>query len=244
MRQAIRLASILAICSLLVARGQNVAPRIGAVVQDTHHDPVKGVVTFSILNTSNKDISAFSLLVRLVHPDGTVGTHEYGNDFLPFMAENQGKGAIAPGATFAIDVPLGQQQIQSASATVDLVVYTDDTADVLNERALASVVAQRKGWIFGYQRANELLQKALADSSDPHPSITVAAQLKALAKQYETHPPAGGGHAALGLLDAATNISNAPKSPSGRSREEDDFLRMLIRVHESRVSLSLPHSQI
>jgi hypothetical protein len=220
------------------------SPPIGAVVQDSHYDSAKGVVTFSILNTSNKDISALNLLVRLVYPDGTAGTREYGNDFLPFMAENQGNGAIAPGAIFTIDVPLGQQQIQTASATVDLVVYADDTADVLNEQAFASIAAQRKGWILGYQKANELLQKALADSNDPHPSTTVAAQLKALAKQYETNPPAGGAIAGLGLLDAATNISNAPKSYAGRSEKEDDFLRKIIKIHQGRISLFLPHTQI
>ena len=201
-------------------------------------------MTFNILNTSNKNITAFSLLVRLIYPDGTAGTREYGNDFLPFMAENQGNGAIVPGATFAIDVPLGQQQIQTASATVELVVYADATADVLNEQAFASISAQRKGWILGYQKANELIQKALADSNDPHPSTTVAAQLKAQAKQYETNPPAGGAYAALGLLDAATNVSNSPKSPNGRSQKEDDFLRGLVKAHQSRISLSLPHTQV
>ncbi len=208
---------------------------IGAVVQDSHYDAAKGVVTFSILNTSKKDITDLTLLVRLILTDGTAQTHEYGSNF--------GNG-IAPGAVFAMDVPLGQQQIQIASATVDLVVYADDTAEALNEEALASVEAQRKGWILGYQKANELLQKALTDFNDPHPSTTVAAQLKALAKQYETNPPPGGAYAALGLLDAAQNSSNAPKSPAGRSDKEDDFLRMLIKIHQDRVALLLPHTHI
>ncbi len=218
------------------------SPPIGAVVQSSHYDPARQIVTFNLLNTSHKDISAFSLLVRANYPDGTAGTWEYGGDFLPFMVAT-GNGALTPGAISAIDVPLGQQQVQTVSATVDVVVYADDTADVLNQQVFESIVSQRKGRVLGLQKANELLQNALADPNDAHPSITVAAKLKALAKQYETNPPTGGAFEGLGLLDAATNISNAPKSAT-RSEKEDGYLRALIKRHQDRISLMLPHTQL
>ncbi len=85
------------------------SPPIGAVVQDSHYDPAKQIVTFDLLNTSHKDISAYSMLVRVNHPDGTASTWEYGGDFLPFMVAT-GNGALKPGATFAIDVPLGSSK--------------------------------------------------------------------------------------------------------------------------------------
>jgi hypothetical protein len=236
------------ILAFLFALSLRASPPIGAVVQDSHYDAQKGIVTFNILNTSHKDISALSLLVRINHPDGTAGVFEYGGDFLPYMIyvienpQQKSNGAIAPGATFAMDVPTGQQEVQSASATVDVVVYADTTADVLNKEIFASIVSQRKGRVLGMQKANELLQKALADPADAHPSITVAAQLKALAKEYQTNPPAGGTHESLGLLDAAMTISNAPKSPTGRSDKEDGYLRSLIKTHQNRISLFLPHT--
>lgn len=200
-------------------------------------------MTFNLLNTSHKDISAYSMMVRVTYPDGTVGTWEYGGDFLPAMIAT-GTGAFVPGATFTVDVPLGQQQIQTASAMVDVVVYADHTADVLNEQVFASITSARKGRMLGLQKANELLQGALADPNDPHPSITVAAKLKALVKQYETNPTKGHEDDGLGLLDAATNISNAPKSPTGRSEKEDDYLRALIKRHQDHIALMLPHTQL
>jgi hypothetical protein len=238
-------------CSLLLcAFSLRASPPIGAAVQDSHYDAQKGIVTFSILNVSRKDITALSLQVRVIFTDGTLRIFEYGGDFLPFMiylAEEghpTAEGVRAPGAVFAMDVPLGQQEVQSASAIVDVVVYADDTADIINEQIFKSIVSQRKGRMLGMQKANELLQKALADPTVTHPSVTVAAQLKALAKEYQTNPPAGGTHESLGLLDAATSISNAPKSPTGRSDKEDTYLRVLIKTHERRISLFLPHTEL
>jgi len=115
---------------------------------------------------------------------------------------------------------------------------------VRNEQVFASITSARKGRVLGLQKANELLQNALADPNDAHPSITVAAKLKALAKQYETNPPKGYEDAGLGLLDAATNISNAPKSPTGRSDKEDAYLQALIKRHQEHIALMLPHTQL
>lgn len=215
------------------------SPPIGAVVQGSHYDPEKQVVTFDLLNSSSKQITAVSLMVRVTHPDGTESIWNYGGDFLPFMIDSGGKGAPAPGATFSISVPLGQQEVQTTSATVDVVVYADYTADVLNDKVFQSIVSQRKGRALGLQKANQLLQNALADPNDAHPSVTVAGEIKELVKQYNS----SGGFEAAGLLVAATNISNAPKS-SGRSEKEDDYLRALIKRQQDHIALMLPHTQL
>jgi len=229
--------------ALFVAFTLRASPPVGAVVQDSHYDAAKQIITFNLLNTSHKDISAYSMRVLVRHPDGTVGTWEYGGDFLPHMIDT-GSGAFAAGSVFTVDVPVGEQQVQSASALVDVVVYADDSADVLNESVFEYIASARKGRVVGLQKANELLQAALADPDDPHPSITVAAKLKALAKQYETSPPKGYEDAGLGLLDAATNISNAPKSPTGRRDKEDAYLQALIKRHQEHIALMLPHAQL
>jgi hypothetical protein len=153
------------------------------------------------------------------------------------MSTSGGSGALKPGAIIAVDVPVVGQEVQTASATVDVVVYADSTADVLNQKVFEVIVSQRKGRMLGLQKANELLQNALADPNDAHPSVTVVAKLKALAKQNENDE-------SVGLLDAATSISNAPKFATGRSRKEDDYLQALIKRHQDRISLMLPHTQL
>ena len=242
---------LLAVALLFSAHLARSAP-IGAVVQSSNYDQVKGITTVRIVNTSQKLITAISVSLRLAHPDGTISISQYGGDFLPFMAyaaasgipQQQGNGGIAPGAVFAMEVPTGQQLVQTTSATVDVVVYDDATADVLNEPVFRSFTLGRKGRMLGLQRAAALLQKALADPNDPHPSITVTAQLKALAAQHDKNPSTGEAFEGLGLLEAATDISNAPKSPTGRSDKEDAYLQALIKTHEKRISFLLPHTQL
>jgi hypothetical protein len=218
---------------------------IGAVeVQGSRYDAARQVVTLDLLNSSHKEISAYSLLVRVIRTDGTASAWEYGGDFLPFMSENNGNGTFKPGALLAVDVPVGQQQIQSTSASVDVVVYADGTADVLDQEMFATIISKRKGAMLGLQKANELLTTALADPNDPHPSLTAVEKIKALAKEYQIHPPTGAEFEAAGLLDATTNISNAPRSPAGRSKKEDAYLKALVKRHQDRISVMLPHTQL
>jgi hypothetical protein len=227
---------------ILLAQSLRASP-IGAVIQGFRYDAARQIVTFDLLNASHKEISAYSLSVRVTHPDGSVGTWEYGGDFLPFMSTNGGAGALAPGAIVQVAVPVGNE-VQAASATVNVVVYTDGTADGFDPKVLGIIAAKRKGAIRGLEKANELLQEALANPNDAHPSLTVVSKLKALAKQYEVHAPTGAEFDAAGLLGAATNISNAPRSPAGRSENEDEYLRSLIKRHQDRISLMQPHTQL
>jgi hypothetical protein len=130
-------------------------------------------------------------------------------------------------------------------ATVDLAAYDDGTADVLNERAFKDLIANRKGSVRALQKANELLNLALADPTDQHPSLTVAAQLKALATAIlqQKYSDGVGGYASE-LRDAARNIENRWQSPAGRSEREDGQLRDLIKRQEDRISLMVPHTEL
>jgi hypothetical protein len=231
------------------------SPPIGAVVQGSRYDPVKGTMTFSVLNISHKDITAFSLQLRETYSDGTGGTSESMTDFLPSMisiieqghpiTQDNGNGAFAPGATHNQEFPQSQT-VQKFSATVDMVAYADGTADVLNEAAFKQLVLQRKARVLAMQKANELLMNALADPKDNHPSITVAAQLKGLAnalhnKKLTADDPEI--YEGLGLLMASRDVENAPQS-STRNAKEDDYLRALIKTHGNRVSRFLPHTEL
>jgi len=228
---------------------------IGAIVQESHYDSVRGIITFSVVNISHKDITAFSLQLRVTYADGTGATSESMTDFLPSMistfeqghpiASDQGNGAFAPGAIHNQEFP--QSQGVSATATVDMVTYADGTADVLNEAAFKQLVLQRKARVLAMQKADELLMKALADPKVDHPSATVAAQVKGLAsalqnKNLGTDDPAD--HEGLGFLEVSRDIANAPQSPTGRSAKEDNYLLALIKTHRNRVSLYLPHTEL
>jgi hypothetical protein len=230
---------------------------IGATVQGADYDAAKGVTTLHILNTSGKVITFLQMPIIVTFPDGTEslpGSNSMGLEMLSYLievertghpAEGQGNGGIQPGAVLDYEIA---GQPGPVRATVELVAYADGTADVLNEERFKDLVASRKGMVRGLQKANELLNIALADPTIEHPSLTVAAQLKALAAaiSQQKYSEAGGGSGWYGLelQVAAQNIQNRWQDPAGRSDLEDSQLRELIKRHEEEISLIVPHTEL
>jgi hypothetical protein len=247
----------LALILLVSAVGSSAqSPHMGATVQTSQYDPTTKSASIRVVNTSHKDITAIALNIVITNPDGTAGSTVWGNDFLYGIISSIEVGhdiapgsshGIAPGATFEQAFPQSTP-IANFKATMDVVVYADGTANVLDETAFKSIILGRKGAVLAMQKANELLANALADPKDAHPSLTVAAQLRGLANVFEadrTRPmddPAS--YEALGFRVAAQDIGNAPKDPTGRSAKEEDYLRALIKTHGSRAARILPHTEV
>src|SRR5271170_6320343 len=231
------------------------SPPIGAVVQDSHYDSAKSQLTVRVLNASKKDITAIALTVFITHPNGAEVSFWWSTDFVWGIINSaeagyetepgESHGFGAAGTSRDLNIPLSPPGV-SYRATVNVVIYADGTADVMDEVAFKSLVMHRKGWLVGMQKANELLEKALADPDDPHPSKTVEAQLKILANDADqdknTDDPAS--YEGSALLDAAQNIRNTPKDPAGRSAGEDEHLRMIIKTYENHASLLSPHAAV
>jgi hypothetical protein len=207
-----------------------------------------------VLNTTQKDITAMSFTVFITHANGAEVSFSWSIDFVAEIissAEHEIKSGAShgfgAGTSRDLAIPLSPPGV-SYKATVGVVIYADGTADVVDKEAFKQLVMQRKGEVLAMQKANELLAEALADPNDAHPSVTVEARLKILAHVLEADhhkdmdDPAS--YEALGFLEAAQDIRNTPKDPAGRSVGENDHLRMLIKAHENRISLLLPHTAV
>lgn len=241
-------------CAFTSAQFLRASPPIGAVVQTWHYDAAKSQLAVRVLNTSQKDITAMSFTVFITHANGAEVSFSWSIDFVAEIissAEHEIKSSanhgFEAGTSRDLDIPLSPPGV-SYKATVGVVIYADGTADVVDKGAFKQLVMRRKGEVLAMQKANELLAEALANPNDAHPSVTVEARLKALAHVLEADQhkdmddPAS--YEALGFLEAAQDIRNTPKDPAGRSVGEDDHLRMLIKVHENRISLLLPHTAV
>lgn len=219
------------------------SPPIGAEVQSADYDAARGVTTVCIVNTSHKEISALDLSFQVTFPDGTVsrsGGSFVGLDFVEGII--QGKGGLAPGATYNQEF-VGQPG--PVQARVDMVAYSDGTADVINVEVFKYLVANRKARILGWQKVNELINKALADHAEKHPSATVAGQIKALISAAREAKPAG---YVLELQDALQNITNMMNMMgSPRLSEpafESDHLRILAKTNADRIAEMQPHIEL
>lgn len=218
---------------------------VGAAVQSSEYDTTTGITTVHIVNTSHKEISALDLSLQVTFPDRSVsrrGGSSFGIDFLEGII--QGKGGFEPGAVFS-------QEIRGlpgpAQAAIDLVVYSDGTADVLNQGAFNEFAADRKARVRALQRVNDLLNSALADSAIQHPSATVVGQIRSLvaAIKQQEHSDAGAGGYGSELQTTMQNLTNLLGSP--RLTEpafEGNQLRALIKTHQDRISGMLPHTEL
>jgi hypothetical protein len=99
-------------CTLASGQSFRASPSMGAVVQGSDYDPVKGVTTVHIVNTSGKVITFLHMSYIVTLPDGAEslpGQHQMGLELLSYLitvkllghpVEGMGDGGIQPGATF------------------------------------------------------------------------------------------------------------------------------------------------
>jgi hypothetical protein len=140
---------------LLWCSGVYAQPK-GAVVQGSDYDAATGVTTVHILNTSHKGITAFSIMVQVQLPDGTLSAAN-SNYMVRDLLEQyirEGKG-IFPGETFTQELHQGP-----AIATVNMVAYADGTAESSDkyDGTLQEIIAERKNRAQAMQDINAVLK--------------------------------------------------------------------------------------
>src|SRR6201987_179149 len=159
--------------SLISAGVARSHPLSGAVVQTWNYDPQSRLITIRILNTSDKDITALGVaanftftdkagqdqvshvillpdfLVQKVSLDRVRGTPEEerllsGPEVLPAGGTYEEKTGVPPG-------------FKDFSATIDVVVYADKTAETTNPHALQVLINARKGRAAAIQKAQHIM---------------------------------------------------------------------------------------
>jgi hypothetical protein len=207
---------------------------LGAIIESSTYD--EGVTSVRIVNTSHKEITALGIAFGIAMPDGSTSDpalNEFYLDFLEGVA--QGVGGFAPGATESQEF---RGQPGPVKATVDVVVYADGTAEVLNDRAFQFIVATRKARALALQKITALLATALADQNEQHPSRTVAEQLKVLlhASEQQKVTDAGIGAYRMELKNEIRDLEN--------NHQTDSQLRETVKYHSNRQTVMERHSSV
>jgi len=219
-------------------------PTIGAIVASAQYDKETGITTAHVVNISKKEITAFDLSFVVELPDGSTtppNSSFAGMDFIdPFL---RGEHGILPGASYDYEF---HGQKGPVEATVDVVVYADGTADVENNVPFQNFMNQRRGEALAMQKTNEVINKALANSKDPHPSATALAELQALLKSVDTTDvalPVRRGYS-LELKNEIQDLSHCAKSFSIRNNEEEDRLGRLVHKNSDFAPMLIRHSEL
>jgi hypothetical protein len=168
------------------------SPQIGAVVQTWHYDAQTNLVTATVVNLSQKDITAYNISIKETYADGHVNSHELLCEYAGRMVLVQelmgvadeadirkrfGDGLFHPGESRNEIIGV-QPGLRNFEAVVDVVAYTDQIAEATNNAALQRLVEERKASAASTKMANEIIRAALADPNDADPAATAAKEIQ------------------------------------------------------------------
>jgi hypothetical protein len=220
-----------------------------------HYDPQTHVVTVVLENTSQKDITAYQFTARI---DYTDGTSSLTNNFRQFFVEKKYHdlmllpGAsknevlvLLPGATKDELLPVAKD-VTNVSISVDLVAFSDLSADVQNEAAFSHLIAVRKAEAMATRRVDEVIRQSLTTSS---PSQIALTELERLSKVYNAKiegrsevESAENLYMRLQLSEAIAALRGAPQAASEQNVTESVYLENFVKPREDRAAATELHA--
>ncbi len=242
-------------CAFTSAQSQAASPPIGAVVQTWHYDPKTNLVTATVVNTSHKDITAFNIAIKETYADGHVRSHELLEELAgraAFVEEFKGTvdeanirkqfgdGLFHPGESRNEIIGV-QPSLQNFEAVVDVVAYTDQTAEATNNAALQRLLEERNASAASTRMANEIIQAALADPNDADPAATAAKAIQDRIAVYkaQTHTTVDfEPGVASGVVEELRAISSRPLT------DKRNALTQYLAKSEKRLATFSPHAQL
>jgi len=220
----------------------------GAVVLSRDYDAAKNTVTLHILNTSGKDITAFSIKIKETY-GANVNEHEYSTDTVGLMLNIQdlagtprgeqlrqqfGNGTFQSGTNRDEVMPV-QPGLTNYEAALDTVIYADKTAETTNWEALDRALNARKAFASTMRMTNEIIKKALANAQDTAPQETAAKEIEQLRRTWEAHHHQENLNA--GALQAVLNdLKNSPPQDTAV------FLSDYVTKKDRRAAVLLEHA--
>jgi hypothetical protein len=206
----------------------------------------EGMLTLHLVNNSGKDITAYSVSIGRKYADGTAdmpGSSAIGAEFLSgFIYAQLPRGAEIQDATFAAGasryehIP-DQKQITDVTAVADVLLFSDATAFVQNDRVFQGMMARRQAQLSAMQKVNEVLKRAMAE---PDPPASALAALKPLLVDAISDQDTG---AQMEYQNHLQNLQNAQRAKSAAAGA-DDLLPRYQEDLEKRIELMKPHCEI
>jgi hypothetical protein len=215
-------------------------PIVGAVIQTSHYDPRTKTVAMRILNTSQKEITAYNISLTLTYADGTSGYSELGPDFMNLVV-NGLSGRFMAGTSHD-EVSHETKDVTNIKAVLDVVIYADQTAEVHNDRAFGQFLAMRQGQVLAQQKINEIVNQALADPVKD-PADAAATELKRLADVLNgRHDMSPGNPEAWVKGDLYRAHEEIRNKPGGKADRE--YLKQMVQRGENEIAATKPHTQV
>lgn len=230
------------------------SPPIGAVVQSWDIDAKNNTVTLHMVNTSGKDITAYSIKIRETYGQH-INEHEFSMDSVALMFNIQervgtpegdewqkrfGNGSF-PSGSIRDEVIHVQTGLTDFSAVVDTVIYVDKTAETSSPDPLKRLLDARKAFAASIQAGNDIIQKAPANPNDPNPDQTALRQIEAVQKDWEANHHQANLNAAA-LHEVMEDLKHAGVAAPKHGQSIRDYLNNYVAKRNERAARLLEHA--
>jgi hypothetical protein len=229
-------------------------PQVPGIKISWYSGLTKKMVMMRVENTSGKDINAYNISVRLKYADGSTdyadGTPSMPSERMEVFPVVPLNGmeprSFAAGTNKDDLIYQGDKEISDVEAVPDVIVYTDDTAQVQNERAFKQIVAIRKGELLALQQVSETIKRVLADGAvNPGDAVTEELTRFVTGLRKKHSPPEEPENNEeqylrneIGRLDSAEQVARNTKL------SERDYLKKVAEDADKRIALVAPHCEI
>lgn len=223
---------------------------VGAEVKAIRFNEINSSATVDVVNTSMRDITAYGIAYTIKFQDGQSMQGERMVEYLQgiITAQSQrgaqwaGEGEFRPGESrqesFILRTRNGSPAI-GLDARVDVVIYSDRTADVQNEDVFQVFLSDRKTTGEVVASASNILRDALSNPADSHPLDTACAAIQRLLEP----PPAS--VAAEGQLKMILgNLRLARDSASRGELNERKYLQDILSERRQQADQTKLHAEI
>jgi len=178
------------------------SPPTTAIDQTWHYDPALKAMIVTIVNTSDKDITAYNLSVKVTLSNG-VNEFQVTHDFLNVatlldsvkgtraeqeLAEQVGPRSLPARGSYDEKIPVGGG-FKNFEAVLDVVVFSDKTAEATNGPALQRLIASRKAKAMTIQKANETITAVLSDTTLESPHADASAKVQGICDAWKAKSP-------------------------------------------------------
>lgn len=223
----------------------------GAVVRTVRVAPDNKSAIVDVSNNSKKDISAYAIAYEITFPDGHRDKGERVVEYLQSIISAQqrlgakwaGEGVFHPGETRNESFAFTKTPISGMNATVDVVIYTDDTAEIANQEAFNLLMSDRLATARADDIAAGILQTALTDTNDVHPLETARTKLQqVLTSGSISSLPA---KASLQtLVENLQRIGETGKKNGWSVERVRESMKRMVAEKSSGKAVTLQHSQL
>ena len=261
------------------AHGQSSTAIKGIKILSSTFDSQTHIVKVVFINNSPADITAYGVFIQKHYQSSQgvawTGSATWGRDFVRADAFSQietrkrsalqtpSSQPIHPGQTAEESSDLsGEQDLVSAEISIDMVAYSDGTAEVENEVTFQRLLISRQADLLAAQKVAEIGTNVLSAKYDPHPKATLIARLRqarAAVPATSWQGPEGEGFAkswvdSLDILigelqkpgsGTYMDTNTKPQKASSHSRSsERDYIEGLVKAQIQYANTFSKHAEI